>query len=459
MIALALSALLSFQDPAGDTFGNGTLAAPTATVFRNLSSFDLLGVEVLDTVNPATLELRFTFAALPNPLGLPNGFSLPITELYIEDEQDENEGETVGNPDLLPGSGMKLPDGASWHYAFRLSGDRVQAFVAEDGAVTELSAADGLELSVEDNVITLKTPLPRPEAPTLYGVVGAYSPFSASGWQSLSAVPAPWAFSSSQQTVPVVDVLAEDAGAQVRAVDSQILPALRRATPPAAPQENRWLLLVAGGVVVALVGVVGRFTVPKATSRAGLPPEHEAASKPESGLPPGEPDEAATTPAEDAATEGSLAEAAGPNVAGPEVSRSESEVSASRVAGSKADGSGRTAGLQAAPTRLDVEESGERNPATGDPETAEGAWVSSEVEQPEKPLEEPVPELPETYPPGTDPAHKNATPLELNRADWLEHKNDAPEDDTGLWKPTPADPGTTPTRADTNRNDTDLKHL
>ena len=285
MIALALTALLSFQDPAGDTFGDGSLVAPTAAVFRTLGSFDLLGAEVLDTPE---LTLALTFAALPNPLDLPNGFSLPIIELYVGDE-------TAGSPDLLPGSGMSLPGGSSWHYAFRLTGDRVQAFVAEagpsegnavdGGAVgpekrVELSAADGLEVTVDDNVVTLKTPLPRPESLTLYGLVGGYSPFSDSGWQGLSAVPAPWTFSSAEQTVPVVDVLAEDENAQAQAVATRTLPALRRAAPPAPPRENRWLLLVAGGVVVALVGLTGRFTVPKTDFHTGLPADHEAARAP-----------------------------------------------------------------------------------------------------------------------------------------------------------------------------------
>ena len=285
MIALALAALLSFQDPAGDTFGDGSLVAPTAAVFRTLGSFDLLGAEVLDTPE---LTLALTFAALPNPLDLPNGFSLPIIELYVGDE-------TAGSPDLLPGSGMSLPGGSSWHYAFRLTGDRVQAFVAEagpsegnavdGGAVgsgkrVELSATDGLEVTVDDNVVTLKTPLPRPESLTLYGSVGGYSPFSASGWQGLSAVPAPWTFSSAEQTVPVVDVLAEDENAQAQAVATRTLPALRRAAPPAPPRENRWLLLVAGGVVVALVGLAGRFTVPKTDFHTGLPADHEAARAP-----------------------------------------------------------------------------------------------------------------------------------------------------------------------------------
>lgn len=390
MIALALAVLLSFQDPSGDTFGNGSLAAPTAAVFRNLSSFDLLGVEVLDT---PTLSFRFNFAALPNPLELPNGFSLPIIELYVGDE-------TPGSVTLLPGSGMKLPGDASWHYAFRLTGDRAQAFIADDDTVSELSAAEGLELEVVDNVITLQTPLPRPESLTLYGLVGGYSPFSDSGWQALSATPSPWAFSSTEQTVPVVDVLAEDEGAQAQAVRTETLPAVRRAAPPAAPQENRWLLLVAGGVVVALLGVIGRFTVPKPEFRTGLPPEVYEQARAEAATP----------------TPESTADELGTDAFGSETNPPPAEAAAPEP----------TVDLKSEPTAADLE----LEPAAHDPETADlEAWLSSEAGAAEPLPKEPIPELPETYPPGTGPAGNAVQLLELKQEDWPEEE----EDSADLW--------------------------
>ena len=402
MMVLALATLLAFQDPRGDTVGNGTLAAPTAAVFRDSSSFDLTSLELLDE---PTLTLRLTFAALPNPLNLPNGFSLPIAEVYIGDE-------TPGSSTLLPGSGMRLPDAASWHYAFKLTGDRVQVFIADGGTVTELGAADGLELSVLDNALTLQTPLPRPEQPTLYALVGAYSPFSDSGWQNLSSLPAPWAFSSTEQTVPVVDVLADNADVQAQAVDTQVLPGLRRAAPPAAPQENRWLLLVAGGVVVVLVGMVGRFTVPKPQPRTGLPPEVY---------------EQAKTAQPAAAPLGELAVDA--DLAAETLTPSSTETDA------------------AAEPELEPV----HKPAT-EPETADlEAWVANAPNSAgtNARAKEPIPEVPVTYPPGTGPElNEPSSRREFPPTAWLEWD----EDDTELWAARAGD------ATGEAANDTDVKH-
>ena len=504
MMALALAALLSFQDPAGDTVGNGSLTAPTAAVFRNLSSFDLLGVNLLDA---PTLQFELTFAALPNPLELPNGFSLPIVELYVGDE-------TVGSPELLPGSSMDLPGGATWHYALRLTGDRAQVFVADSDTVTELgmpeassettvagaSAAAGstgetslggtpelggaegvpeggvsegvldgvLDVSVADTVITVKTSLPRPQSLTLYGLVGSYSPFSDSGWQALSAAPSPWAFSSPDQTVPVVDVLAEDETAQARAVDSQTLPGLRRAAPPAAPRANPWLLLVAGGFVVALVGVVGRFTVPKPAFRTGLPPEvyeqAEAAGAHADAPPPSAPDQATepalTSPStpetfDDADTEAEPLETERSTVELLDTERLEvgsPETAVDTPASATSEGLNPES---ADPAAL--------SPATADLET----WVTNEPPRPERPVTERLPNPPETHPPATEAGGveegrvqaggvkadglKAVLPLELRREDWPE-----PED-ADLWR----DVARADERADGTAppSDADVKHL
>ncbi|CAN5854633.1 hypothetical protein BH24DEI2_BH24DEI2_14880 [soil metagenome] len=481
MIALALTALLSFQDPAGDTVGNGSLVAPTAAVFRNLSSFDLLGVDVLDA---PTLQFALMFAALPNPLDLPNGFSLPIIELYVGDA-------TVGSSNLLPGSGMNLPGDATWHYALRLTGDRAQVFVADADTVTELGVPvkdatevrvpgadvessstaeenvveanplgtpelgvpevnvpelgvlvpDAPELTVTDAVITVKTSLPRPESLTLYGLVGSYSPFSDNGWQTLSAAPSPWAFSSADQTVPVVDVLAEDETAQARAIDSQILAGLRRAAPPAAPKANPWLLLVAGGFVVALVGFVGRFTVPKPVFRTGLPPEvyEQAGADAQADAPPSEPDSAAEDEIVTSIPEDAV-------VAGPfETERLDAEPLAAEPSSPES--------LEPTVTTPDSEASEGPDSEHANSESADlEAWVASKTPQPEKPVTGHIPVSPETYTPETRPGAAKAVPsLELHEEDWPE-----PED-TDLWiDGARADERTDAT--DTLIN-TDVKHL
>ncbi len=262
MIALAVSALLSFQDPPLDALGNGSLQAPTAPVYRSLNAYDLTGVAVLDT---SFLSLALTFGALPNPFGLEHGFSLPLVELYLSDTTVENgEEPQPGSAELLPGSGMSLPPSETWHYALRLTGDGARLFQGSAEGVSELTEPGAVHLSVEGTTLTVSTSLERPEGFRLYGVVGSYSPFTESGWQPLSVAPSPWAFSSEAQRVPVIDVLAEDQAAQAEAVNSRILPAVEVTPPAVSAPLNPWLPVMFGGLLVALVGLAARLRVRKA---------------------------------------------------------------------------------------------------------------------------------------------------------------------------------------------------
>ena len=244
MTGLVLASLLLLQDLTGDTYGSGDLTPPTAALYRSLSSFDLTEVNLLEG---DTLGFELSFSSLSNPLDLPNGFSLPIIEVYIADDAE-------GAVELLPGSGMQLPTGSSWHYAFRLSGDRAQVFAAQGDEVSELPSPP--ELSVNGATLRVQSDLPRARSVKTFVVVGSYSPFSATGWRDLSAEPSPWAFSSPEQTRPVIDLLADSDAAQRRAIRSGVLPVPRSATEN---RWNAWLVLAVLGAVTALGGFAGRF--------------------------------------------------------------------------------------------------------------------------------------------------------------------------------------------------------
>lgn len=275
--------MLSVQDPAGDTAGNGTLVLPTAALYESRGPFDVTAVTFLDA---PTLSLELSLGSLANPLELPLGFSFPIIELYLSDE-------TLGAEALLPGSGMRLPDGATWHYAFQLSGEALNVFAAENGTVVELSSVSDVRL--KGNTIVLETSLPRPERFTLFGMVGQYTPFSATGWQPLSLTPSPWAFSSPSQGYPVIDVISARADLQERALQTGVLPGSRRATAPNAGLTlNAWTILMVLGLLTALVGLIGRLTLRPLTTRVparqayGLPrnePGDKPLSVPEEAVP------------------------------------------------------------------------------------------------------------------------------------------------------------------------------
>lgn len=256
MIALAIASLLLVQDPLGDSFGDGTLAPPTAALYQTLGAYDITGLELL---SEPKLSINIAFDSLANPLGLENGFSFPIIELYISDD-------TQGSSVLLPGSGMQLPKGASWHYALKLSGDKAQLFIADGETVVE---SDAPSISKIGNTLSIKTDLTSPESSKLYSLVGSYSPFSDTGWQALSPSPSPWAFSSREQRYPVIDILSKSEAAQVRALQTGILPSVKQAALPPLPKVNAWAWVIAVGLLTALTGFISRFilVVPPARPR------------------------------------------------------------------------------------------------------------------------------------------------------------------------------------------------
>jgi hypothetical protein len=239
--AFVVAAALTVVDPVGDVVGAGSLQPPTAPVYRSLAPFDLHRVTVRDDEQ---LTLVIEMGSLANPFELPLGFSLPVIEIYL----DAGSG---GQTELLAGSGMRLPSGHAWDLAVRLTGEEALAYQAGESGVDSVVPV----VTIDGNQIEVRTPFGRPEHPRLYAMVGLYDLFGASPWRPLDRNESPWAFSSAEQTVPVVDVLAADAAAQRQALETgTIVPAgSRRAVP-----GRVWLVLMALGLLLALLGIAMR---------------------------------------------------------------------------------------------------------------------------------------------------------------------------------------------------------
>ena len=262
LLAFASVALaVTLPDPTGDAVGNGSLALPTAPVYRR-NAFDLLSVEVQDAPN---LALDVTMASLDNPWRLPNGFSLPVIEIYLDTADD------AGRTELLygeQGSRMSLPAGVAWDYAFYVTGDAFRVFSGETGEPVDVTGEVGATITREGTTLRLTTRLSRPAQEDLYAVVGSYDPLTASGWRPVTRTPSPGTLSSPTQVVRAVDVLADTLEAQEGAINSGVLPRpARRATR--TPQNSGWLLLSAAGLLLSLVGLVirARIRAPRAPVR------------------------------------------------------------------------------------------------------------------------------------------------------------------------------------------------
>jgi hypothetical protein len=265
MLTLAVVALLTLTDPVSD-IGNGEVRPPTAAISRPIGALDVTQLEFYET-EATTFSL--TFASLTNPFELRNGFTFPVIEVYLDDYAN------AGSTTLLPGSGMRLPGGASWKYAFKLTGDTLQLFEATTAGWQEVSSKYPTSVDVEGNSIIVTSSLPYPERFDAYGMVGSYTPFNETGWMPLSRIQSPWAYSSGTQTLPVLDVIAPTFEAQRNALTSGVLPVIKPPRP-----TNPWLLVMAGGIFLALVGVMLRFIPSRKTSPQLSPTPKPASAHP-----------------------------------------------------------------------------------------------------------------------------------------------------------------------------------
>jgi len=229
---LFVAALLSVTDPAGDVGTN--LTAPTAAALRQRDAFDLRSVTVFDKP-----QLSFRIG-LENAAGFPGA----LLELYLGEARSS---ETPGAA-LLAGSALRLPSGASWRYAFRITKDEVRVFERQNGSPTDVTEASGARLSVSGNTLVVQTKLPVPKPLSVYGMSGSFDPFSVSGWRRVRTEPSPWGFSG-RAASPVLDILTDSPGAQARALEQGVLPEVR-----AAASEPGWLALAGAGVAAALIG-------------------------------------------------------------------------------------------------------------------------------------------------------------------------------------------------------------
>ncbi len=244
MLTLALAVLLTFTDPPAD-LGDGTVRQPTAAVGRPNGALDVTQLELYDS---EALTFSLTFTSLANPFNLTNGFTFPVIEVYIDDQSG------TGNATLLPGSGMRLPQGATWNYAFKLTGDTLQVFQASANGWQDVTSRYPTNLTVQGTSIVVSSSLPRPEKLDLYGVVGSYTGFNETGWTPMSRTESPWAYSSDTQIPAALDVIAPTFEVQRDALASGVLPVIRPPRP-----TNPWIFVMIGGVLIAVLGVLLRF--------------------------------------------------------------------------------------------------------------------------------------------------------------------------------------------------------
>jgi hypothetical protein len=162
-----------------------------------------------------------------------------------------------------------MPEGDGWNVAVRITGDGAWGWLADEEGRVDLARPIAIDATASGRTIDLLTPFAAAPGARLYAITGVYDPFRPDGWRPTTRSPSPWAFSSPEASLPVVDVFPADAASTARAVSRGVLP--RRATVGVDVGTTLWVAMMLAGLAVAVVGLWWRRRTP-----SPVPATHEA---------------------------------------------------------------------------------------------------------------------------------------------------------------------------------------
>lgn len=188
----------SITDPTGDDYGPGTYKYPTNEVFRfHKGLFDITGFSVKR--DGEDYLLRFSLKKLTNPWKGKFGFSLPLIQLYI----DNQEG---GSTELFKeGANVRLDPRYPWDRLLKISGWWVRAYQPEDRnkEVNFWNAEENpwdvsdarVEVEGNDILVRLKGEVTgKMENARVYLIVGSFDPFGPDHFRSVERELSSWSF-------------------------------------------------------------------------------------------------------------------------------------------------------------------------------------------------------------------------------------------------------------------------
>ena len=255
LLGLALAQEVSDAEEVGTPPG---LLPPTSPLYADPGWYDLVAARWVEP-DATSLWLEIELGAVDVGGFGALGLRQPIIEVYVDDGGG-------GAATLLPGSGLRMPDGDGWRQAVRVTGDGVWWWEATvDGR--GLLPPRPLPAVVDGRVVRIAWPTVRPDDGQLYAITGVHDPFSPDGWRPMATEPSPWAFASDTPGPPVIDVLPGDHAVwrQVRETG-----ALVRPSDPIPAQRGaarwRWWVLMGLGLGLASAGLWWRSRPPAASA-------------------------------------------------------------------------------------------------------------------------------------------------------------------------------------------------
>jgi len=175
--------IFSRIDPAGDDYGPGNYKYPQHQVFQQAEGlFDILSFKIVELEE--TYEFQFEFTKLVDVWNSRYGFSLPLIELYIDNEKE-------GSTELFEnGARVRLNPEYPWNKLLKINGWWISLYTPDDRGknVVDFSVSGddvpwvlkNPKINVEGNWIRLqiaKEKIGSLKNAYLYILVGGFDPF------------------------------------------------------------------------------------------------------------------------------------------------------------------------------------------------------------------------------------------------------------------------------------------
>lgn len=188
------------DDPVGDDYGPGNYRYPEDEIFSSHEGlFDIKSFQIKEAEDDYIFE--FEFVKLTDPWNSKFGFSHPLIEIYIDNQEK-------GSTELLEdGANVKLDQESSWNKALKLSGwwflaydwdKKLDDLVSIDGNI-ETRKGEVANSKVEKVDNTIKVTFPKKVVGELQGakmqlIVGSFDPFGPGYYRLISSTPRKWNF-------------------------------------------------------------------------------------------------------------------------------------------------------------------------------------------------------------------------------------------------------------------------
>ena len=188
------------DDPVGDDYGPGNYRYPEDEIFSSHEGlFDIKSFQIKEAEDDYIFE--FEFVKLTDPWNSKFGFSHPLIEIYIDNQEK-------GSTELLEdGANVKLDQESSWNKALKLSGwwflaydwdKKLDDLVSIDGNIeTRKGEVANSKVKKIDN--TIEVIFPKKVVGELQGakmqlIVGSFDPFGPGYYRLISSTPRKWNF-------------------------------------------------------------------------------------------------------------------------------------------------------------------------------------------------------------------------------------------------------------------------